>query len=242
MGEKMAEPNGTVVGIGKTRNQYWDRAEKLVKDARDWANVVKLKQNLDNPETENSVWHVFRRYYGGDYGRLSAAVRRRFQICLDDAIRVNELAGKLGLQEVTEPTRLLELLLDYDRRKDWLALIEKHRKACVTVSLQEVERESRERQRRRDERRRQKRERARQKAEENRRRLEELAEREFEAERRKRGLAEGDVESRLPPELEEAIRKARKASLEKALDESDEDESSSDESFSNDSNGDSAPG
>ena len=119
--------------------QFYDAVWALLSDAGQYAQCVKLKDNLLDPDTRHKVVHVFERYYDGDMGRLNDQIYKRQKQCAKRIYEINRLCRREGLMEVKDVDALIDLLLNSDRREAWKKLIRKHEKANRIIALQTIE-------------------------------------------------------------------------------------------------------
>ncbi len=140
MPKKSKEP----ITISFETQEYWDKAQEIVKKAGAYASAEKLRINLDDEATRWKVTRVLTRYYEGDENLLRSTIHHKRREVMKAITEFNTLAANNGHLEVTKPNSLINLLMDEDRRRKYKAFCEKHRKKNEMVDLQKVEMEFRE--------------------------------------------------------------------------------------------------
>jgi len=124
--------------------EYWDKAQEIVKLAGAYASAEKLRVNLEDEATRWKVQRVLTRYYEGDENLLRDTIHYRRRQVMNAIREFNTIAANNGRLEISKPNSLINFLLDEDRRRKYINFSEKHRKKNELVDLQRVEMEFRE--------------------------------------------------------------------------------------------------
>ncbi len=140
---KSKAPKKEPILVSFETQEYWDKAQKLVKEAGAYASAEKLRINLEDEATRWKVKRVLTRYYEGDETILRNAIHFHRREVMKVIREFNLLAANNGKHEITKPDSLINLLLDEERRRKYKSFIEKHRKKNEIVDLQKVEMEYR---------------------------------------------------------------------------------------------------
>ncbi len=140
----MSKSKKAPIVIAFETQEYWDKAEEIVKKAGVYASARKLQVNLEDEATRWKVQRVLTRYYEGDEKLLRDAVHYRRREVANAIREFNILAANNGKHEVTKIDSLINFLLSEDRRRKYINFCEKHRKKNEIVDLQKVEMEFRE--------------------------------------------------------------------------------------------------
>jgi hypothetical protein len=123
--------------------RYYGKVRELLKASGDYSWAKSLKENLLDPATSWKVKDVFERYYNSDESKLSRCINRRKLGCTRVIIDLNDYCRTFRIRGINDPEKLVELLLDTDRRDFYKKAVEKNEKINKIVELQQIEQEFR---------------------------------------------------------------------------------------------------
>ncbi len=123
--------------------RYYGEVRELLKVSGEYSWARSLKENLLDPATSWKVKDVFERYYNGDDCKLNRSINRRKLDCLRVIIDLNDYCRTFRIRGINDPEKLVEMLLDADRRKFYKKAVEKNEKEDRIVELQQIEQEFR---------------------------------------------------------------------------------------------------
>lgn len=127
-----------VTKSGKS-TQYWDTVDEILKISENYTKRKKLRVNLLDPSTAFKVQHVLDNYYGGKMSNLVDAIATDAESFYAKVEKINICLLSKGLITIRDSDKLLELLIDNDRRNFYRKKVDEEREADMIIPLQILE-------------------------------------------------------------------------------------------------------
>lgn len=123
-----------------TCEEYWSSVKEVIDTAGSYAWAVKLKENLENPDTAWKVESVFRKNFDSDMARLDDAIRRRRGDFYKKVAELNVSCRQNGLRTVKKPDTLLDDYLIFpSKRTSYKGKMDRKKKKGIICPLQDFE-------------------------------------------------------------------------------------------------------
>ena len=116
-------------------------SKSLIAQAKRYARAVDAKKCLAYLYICWGVEDDFEKYFNSKFDLLNNRIGLYKGECFTTIKRINFQCAKHGKHQINDREKLLELLLDSNRRTAWRQLIDRHEKANTIFSLQDLERE-----------------------------------------------------------------------------------------------------
>jgi hypothetical protein len=138
MATKKRAKNVTTSKSGNTA-QYWDMVDEIIEVSKKYTQKIKLRANLLDPSTAFKVQHVLDNYYGGRMSNLVEAIGEDAECFYAKVVKINNFLLSEGLPTIKDSKKLLELLINTERRGYYRKKAEGGRKTDIIIPLDVIE-------------------------------------------------------------------------------------------------------
>ena len=107
------------IKVTEACKKYWTAVFEVLDAAGDYSAAVKLYANLMDQTTAWKVQPIFEDYYEGKISNLRDAISYRESQFYAKVNKLNILCKQHNIMAISKPKRLLDLLLDPNRRRSY---------------------------------------------------------------------------------------------------------------------------
>lgn len=118
---------------------YWSAALLVIDAAGKYASAIKLKNNLIDPSTQHEVEDVFEKYYSGRMRALDDRIECSKSVFDARVNKFNLYCLQANMRVVKYPDRLLNILLNKEKRVSYKGKIKRRLEKGVICPLQDFE-------------------------------------------------------------------------------------------------------